>query len=257
MLSIHVDTSSWCWQLFIHVNSERHESQTFTSNIFSCHTVAIIFATAALASETIRGGQGRRAVGDTCWDAQDHGGTWFYLETTIRRHKGNRKNRDRTPPQRNTHDWRQMTSETDAGTRQVVRHTKADRRKSRTPPLWQTNDWRLNDGETEKLGDTWRDNWKHRKHTRRAKLGTQGRRDTRKPSNTSQTGRHMKRNEKRTTSSKNTTEKVKERHPTSQAPPADWDTETCEDRRPPARHGDKWRRTSEDRDPESRTPPAS
>ena len=82
----------------------------------------------------------------------------FILRPRLRRHKGNRKNRDRTPPQRNTHDWRQMTSETDAGTRQVVRHTKADRRKSRTPPLRQTNDWRLNDGETEKLGDTWRDN---------------------------------------------------------------------------------------------------
>jgi|Cyp1metagenome_2_1107374.scaffolds.fasta_scaffold55519_1 hypothetical protein len=50
------------------------------------------------------------------------------------------------------------------------------------------------------------------KNTRRAKLGTQGRRDTRKPGNTSQTGRHMKRTKKERHPEKINGES-KERHP--------------------------------------------
>ena len=56
-LWLYCYTSSWCWQCLIHVNWEQHESQA------TFHTVSI-FATAFVSETIIRGGQGRRQVGD-------------------------------------------------------------------------------------------------------------------------------------------------------------------------------------------------
>ena len=56
---IHGYTSSWCWQLLIHVIWEQHESQATFSDATWFRFVATPFV-----SETMKGRQGRRQVGD-------------------------------------------------------------------------------------------------------------------------------------------------------------------------------------------------
>jgi hypothetical protein len=65
-----------------------------TSNIFTCHTVTIIFATAAFASGTKRDKVGEQSE----TNVKTHKimvEPDFILRQRLRKHKGNRKNRDK------------------------------------------------------------------------------------------------------------------------------------------------------------------
>ena len=125
-------TSSWRWQLLIHVNREQHESQ----ETYSDATRFWLFVS-PFVSETVRGRQGRRQgrrqVGDK-WEtsgkmqARKRGGTWFSSWDSKKTQRSQREqktetntkhkwNHDETRtghrPLRQSYDRRQMTSETD------------------------------------------------------------------------------------------------------------------------------------------------